>query len=210
MTQSARGGWHAPFKRPADLAATDLRGGGTLIKISDVRALADGELDGEVIGFKNRGYVIAPGSRFEGKPYLLMPDAPPPHECPVGLSDLIRLPVIETNAGGPSGISEPTDVARLVAFLDSHGEFDAEPDWFNALGAIKLACGDTDQGLLVAMQITRDDASEEAFISRWNRLASASRADHGMRVLGRHVRRNVLPITRLMRSRPNPQQMTQF
>jgi len=47
------------FKRPADLAATDLRGGGTLIKISDARALADGELDGEVIGFKNRGYVIA-------------------------------------------------------------------------------------------------------------------------------------------------------
>jgi hypothetical protein len=182
MTQSARGGWHVPFKRPPDVAATDLRGGGTLVKISDVRALADGELDGEVIGFKNRGYVIAPGSRFEGKPYLLMPDAPAPHECPVGLSDLIRLPVIETNAGGPTGISEPTDVARLVAFLDSHGEFDAEPDWFNALGAIKLACGDTDQGLLVARQITWDDASEEAFLSRWNRLASDASARPGVKL----------------------------
>src|ERR1700733_2433105 len=105
MTQSARGGWHVPFKRPGDVAATDMRGGGTLVKISDVRALADGELDGEVIGFKNRGYCVAPGSRFEGKPYLLMHDAPAPHECPVSLSDLIGLPVIETNAGGPTGIS---------------------------------------------------------------------------------------------------------
>jgi hypothetical protein len=182
MTQSARGGWHAAFKRPADLAATDLRGGGTLIKISDVRALADGELDGEVIGFKNRGYCVAPGSRFEGQPYLLLPDAPAPHECPAGLVELIRLPVVEAKASGPTGVSEPTDVARLVAFLDGHGEFDAEPDWFNALGAIKLACGDTEQGLLVARQITRDDASEEAFISRWNRLVSDASARPGVKL----------------------------
>ena len=182
MTQSARGGWHVPFERPADLAATDLRGGGTLVKISDVRGLSDGELDGEVIGFKNRGYCVAPGSRFEGKPYLLMPDAPAPHQCPVGLVDLIRLPVIEAQANGPTGISEPTDVARLVAFLDSHGEFDAEPDWFNALGAIKLACGDTEQGLLVARQITREDATEEAFLSRWNRLASDAAARPGVKL----------------------------
>ena len=182
MTQSARGGWHVPFKRPVDLAATDLRGGGTLVKISNVRALSDEELDGEVIGFKNRGYCVAPGSRFEGKPYLLMPDAPTPHECPAGLVDLIRLPVVEAKASGPTGISEPTDVARLIAFLDSHGEFDAEPDWFNALGAIKLACGNTEQGLLVARQITREDATEEAFLSRWNRLASDAAGRPGVKL----------------------------
>src|SRR6202041_3077406 len=122
------------------------------------------------------------GSRFEGKPYLLMPDAPAPHECPAGLVDLIRLPIVEARASGPTGISEPTDVARLVSFLDSHGEFDAEPDWFNALGAIKLACGDTEQGLLVARQITRDDATEEAFVSRWNRLASDATARPGVKL----------------------------
>ncbi|MDB5606188.1 MAG: virulence-associated protein, partial [Bradyrhizobium sp.] len=182
MTNSARGGWHVPFKRPTHFAATDLRGGGTLVKISDVRALSDGELDGEVVGFKNRGYCVAPGSRFEGKPYLLMPDAPAPHECPAGLVDLIRLPVVEAQASGPTGISEPTDVARLVAFLDSHSEFDAEPDWFAALGAIKLACGDTEQGLLVARQITREDATEEAFLSRWNRLVSDPAARPGVKL----------------------------
>jgi hypothetical protein len=191
MTQSARGGWHVPFERPVDLAATDLRGGGTLVKISDVRALSDGELDGEVIGFKNRGYCVAPGSRFEGKPYLLMPNAPAPHQCPAGLVDLIRLPVVEAQTNGPTGISEPTDVARLVAFLDSHGEFDAEPDWFAALGAIKLACGDTEQGLLVARQITREDATEEAFLSRWNRLASDAAARPGVKLytIGSMIRR---------------------
>ncbi len=111
-----------------------------------------------------------------------MPDAPAPHQCPAGLVDLIRLPVVEAQANGSTGISEPTDVARLVAFLDSHGEFDAEPDWFAALGAIKLACGDTEQGLLVARQITREDATEEAFLSRWNRLASDAAARPGVKL----------------------------
>jgi hypothetical protein len=182
MTQSARGGWHVPFKRPAGLAAADLRGSGTLVKISDVRPLAHGELDGEVVGFKNRGYCIAPGSQFEGKPYLLMPDAPEPHECADGMVELLRLPVVEAQANGPTGVSEPTDVAALVAFLDGHSEFDTEPEWFTALGAIKLACGDTEDGLLVARQITRDDATEEALLSRWNRLASDATARPGVKL----------------------------
>jgi predicted P-loop ATPase len=113
---------------------------------------------------------------------LLLPDAPAAHECPAGLVNLIRLPVVEAQASGPTGISEPTDVARLIAFLDGHGEFDAEPDWFNALGAIKLACGDTEQGLLVARQITREDATEEALLSRWNRLASDAAARPGVKL----------------------------
>jgi hypothetical protein len=82
--------------------------------------------------------------------------------------------VVETKANGPTGVSEPTDVARLVAFLDSHGEFDAEPDWFNALGATKLACDDTEHGLLVARQITRGDASEEASLEIPRRLLRIS------------------------------------
>jgi hypothetical protein len=33
-----------------------MRGGGTLVKVSDIPPLAEGENDGEVVGFKNRGY----------------------------------------------------------------------------------------------------------------------------------------------------------
>ncbi len=175
-TQSARGGWHIPFQRPADLSPADLRGGGTLVKISDIRALATGEQDGEVVGFKNRGYCVAPGSTLDTPagplPYLLLPGAPTPHDAPSGLIEAIRLPVVEVQANGATGLSEPTDVANLVAQLDALGEFSVEPDWFKYLGAIKLALGDTEQGLEVARQMTRDDATEEALISRWSRLAS--------------------------------------
>jgi hypothetical protein len=176
MTQSARGGWHIPFKRPAHLAATDLRGGGTLVKISDIRALTEGEEDGEVVGFKNRGYCVAPGSILSTStgdlPYLLMTDPPAPHDAPEGLLDQIKLKVIEATYSGATGTSDKADLARLVAELDIYGEFSTEPDWFRYMGAIKLALGDTEDGVEVALQMTTDDATAEAFWSRWKRLAS--------------------------------------
>jgi AAA domain-containing protein/bifunctional DNA primase/polymerase-like protein len=176
MTQSARGGWHIPFKRPAHLAATDLRGGGTLVKISDIRPLAEGEEDGEVIGFKNRGYCVAPDSILSTSagnlPYMLMTNPPAPYEAPERLLDLIKLKVIEATNSGQTGTSDKADVAKLVAELDMHGEFSTEPDWFKYMGAIKLALGDTEEGVEVALQMTTDDATAEAFWSRWKRLAS--------------------------------------
>jgi len=176
MTQSARGGWHIPFRRPANLAATDLRGGGTLVKISDIRSLADGEEDGEVVGFKNRGYCVAPGSSLSTStgnlPYMLMNDPPAPHEAPEGLLEAIKLKPIEATYAGQTGTSDKADVAKLVAELDMFGEFSTEPDWWKYMGAIKLALGATDDGVEVALQMTTDDATAEAFWSRWNRLAS--------------------------------------
>jgi predicted P-loop ATPase len=188
MTQSARGGWHVPFRRPADIAPTDLRGGGTLVKISDLRPLQPGEDDGEVIGFKNRGYCVAAGSILStgdgDLPYLFYPEAPAPHDCPAELIELLRLPIVErTIHQGSTGAASPTDVSGLVAFLDSHAAFDTEPEWFTALGAIKLACGDTEEGLLVARQITREDATEEALLGRWNRLASSQDEKPNVRML---------------------------
>jgi Bifunctional DNA primase/polymerase, N-terminal/Family of unknown function (DUF5906) len=176
MTQSARGGWHIPFKRPAHLAATDLRGGGTLVKISDIRTLAEGEEDGEVVGFKNRGYCVAPGSILSTSagdlPYLLMTNPPAPHEAPDGLIEEIKLKEIEATYSGETGTSDKADVAKLVAELDMYGEFSTEPDWFRYMGAIKLALGDTEDGVEVALQMTTDDATAEAFWSRWKRLAA--------------------------------------
>ncbi|OSJ36761.1 hypothetical protein BSZ19_02640 [Bradyrhizobium japonicum] len=175
MTQSARGGWHIPFRRPTNLAATDLRGGGTLLKISDIRALAEGEEDGEVVGFKNRGYCVAPGSTLSTAAgdllYVLMPEAPAPHDAPDGLIEAIKLKVVEATCG-QTGTSDKADVAKLVAELDMFGEFSTEPDWFRCMGAIKLALGDTEDAVEVALQMTTDDATAEAFSSRWNRLAS--------------------------------------
>ncbi|MGY3120357.1 hypothetical protein ACVWXQ_004294 [Bradyrhizobium sp. S3.14.4] len=176
MTQSARGGWHIPFRRPANFAATDLRGGGTLVKITDFRELTEGEEDGEVVGFKNRGYCVAPGSTLStatgSLPYVLMTDPPAPHEAPASLLEAIKLNTIEATYSGQAGTSDKADVAKLVAELDMYGEFSTEPDWFKYMGAIKLALGDTENGVEVALQMTADDATDEAFWSRWNRLAS--------------------------------------
>lgn len=187
MTASARGGWHVPFARPADMAATEFRGGGTLVKVSDVRPLAPDELDGEVVGLKNRGYCIAPGSALSAAggdlSYVFFPDAPVPHTISPEMVEALRLPVIErTIKHGAAGISHATDVAALVAYLDSHNAFDAEPDWFDALGAIKLALGDTEDGLLVAQQITRDDASESELMRRWNQQASTPDEKPGVKM----------------------------
>jgi AAA domain/Bifunctional DNA primase/polymerase, N-terminal len=176
MTQSARGGWHIPFRRPAKRAATDLRGGGTLVKISDIRPLTEGEEDGEVVGFKNRGYCVAPGSTLSTSagnlPYMLMTNPPAPHVAPEGLLEAINLKTIEATYSGQTGTSDKADVAKLVAELDMFGEFSTEPDCWKYMGAIKLALGDTENGVEVALQMTTDDATAEAFWSRWNRLAS--------------------------------------
>lgn len=122
MTQSARGGWHIQFKRPDHLAATDLRGGGTLVKISDVRPLEPGEKDGEVIGFKNRGYCIAPGSYLstaEGDlPYLAMPDAPTtPPLAPAGLIEAIKLPPLKITEHQSSGEWDHNEVLSILKHL---------------------------------------------------------------------------------------------
>lgn len=74
---SPGGGWHFAFRCPADFDPQKYRGFES-IKVSHFRALAVGEEDGERISVRNRAYNVAPGSAFEGRPYLLAADAPPP------------------------------------------------------------------------------------------------------------------------------------
>lgn len=179
--QSRSGGWHFAFKCPADFRPEEHRGL-VSIPVSRFRSLAQDEKDSEIISVRNRGYCVAPGSVFGGLPYVLFDAAPPPHEAEPALFELLKLPVIEVAPSGASGTSDAADVARLVAELDSYGEFDSEPDWFAYLGAVKLALGDTEKALEVARQMTNDEAGDEALMSRWNRLKTF---DPG----GSHVRR---------------------
>lgn len=179
--QSRSGGWHFAFKCPDGFRPEEHRGL-VSIPISRFRRLADGEKDSEIISIRNRGYCVAPGSVFGGLPYVLFDPAPPPHAPEPALFDLLKLPIIEVVPSGATGVSDPADVARLVAELDSYGEFDSEPEWFASLGAVKLALGDTEKALEVARQMTNDEAGDEALTSRWNRLKTS---DPG----GPHVRR---------------------
>jgi RecA-family ATPase len=165
MTQSARGGWHCPFKRPEGVAATDLRGGGTLVKVSDIRALADGEKDGEVIGFKNRGYCVAPGSHFDGKQYLLMPDAPTPHAAPDALIELIRLPVIERKQHSV-GRYCLDDTKALYKWLLDNGAIATDADWCESGMVARREFGDA--GLEVWETLCREPGglNDESLV-RW-------------------------------------------
>jgi hypothetical protein len=166
--QSRSGGWHFAFRCPEGFEPETHRG--TIsIKISHFRALSVGEEDGEVISVRNRGICVAPGSVYHGQPYVIYPDPPAPDPLPPGLHELLKLPVVEVQASGRSGLSEPTDVAQLYAELDDLGEFDAEPDWFKHMGAIKLALGDTEDGKEVAWQMTNPGKRCERFDSVWAR-----------------------------------------
>ena len=186
LTYSARGGWHIAFRRPAEFEATSLHAGKTLVKVSDLRPLAPGEKDGEVIGFKNRGYCMAPGSILDVDgvllPYQIMPDAPPPHACPSKLIEDIYLAPVIAQPGGATGMSDAGDLAELVAVLDSYGEFDTEPDWWKYMGAIKLALGDTADGILVAEQMTWHEASDDLMMKKWNALATVDTGGRFCRV----------------------------
>jgi Virulence-associated protein E/Bifunctional DNA primase/polymerase, N-terminal len=168
---SASGGWHVYVRRPAHVLPADIRGLGILVKVSDVRPLAEGEKNGEVIGFRNRGYCIAPPSCTASGPYALVSDAAP-YECPDALIEMLQIPVV-TAPTGKAGEADCKDVAGLVAFLDAHGEFDVEPDWFKALGAIKLALGDTEEGIAVALEMTT--STDDEFWKRWKRLSTEPR-----------------------------------
>lgn len=172
--QTRSGGWHFAFRCPTGFDP-DAHRGLISIKASHFRALAPGEKDCEVISIRNRGYCVAPGSVFQGGEYRFYSDAPPaPHAWPAAFDDLLRLPVVEVDtASGKAGESDRADVAKLVAELDSYGEFDTEPEWFASLGAVKLALGDTEAGREVARQMTHPDATEEAMMDRWNRLAAS-------------------------------------
>lgn len=169
--QSRSGGWHFAFRCPADFKPEEHRGI-VSIPLSRFRPLTAGEKDSELISIRNRGYCVAPGSVFGGHPYVLFEPAPAPHQPEPALFDLLELPVVEYVDGNVVGTSDPADVARLVAALDSFGEFDSEPDWFKYLGAVKLALGDTEKALEVARQMTSGDADEEALMSRWSRLTT--------------------------------------
>lgn len=175
--QSRSGGWHFAFRCP-DGFLPEAHRGWVSIKVSHFRSLADGEEDSEVISVRNRGYCVAPGSTYQGQPYLFYPDAPDPTPLPPRLYDLLERKVVKVAASGRSGLSELTDVAALYGALDQLGAFDAEPDWFKHVGAIKLALGDTEEAKEVAREMTNPSGKRwERFETTWARAKSDDPGD---------------------------------
>jgi putative DNA primase/helicase len=179
QTISARDGWHCYVRVPEGITPADLRGVGTLVRVSDVRPLTDEEKaadeDPEVIGFKNRGYSLAPGSYYNGAPngeasgwYTLIPGAAPPHECPPALIELLRRRAVLITPKGV-GESDPVDLCNLMTFLAEHDEFVDYDQWVRAGMACKLAAGDDG---LEAWQCTHDGSvTNDVETTKWNSFA---------------------------------------
>lgn len=171
------GGWHFAFRCP-DGFLPEAHRGWVSIKVSHFRPIADAEKDSEVISVRNRGYCVAPGSTYQGQPYQFYPDAPAPAPLPTGLLDLLERKAVRVAASGKSGLSELTDVAALYAELDQLGAFDAEPDWFKHVGAIKLALGDTEEAMEVAREMTNPSGKRwERFETTWARVRTDDPGD---------------------------------
>lgn len=182
MTQSARMGWHIAIARPPGLDAAALRGTAVLVR---------DPAGSELIGAKVRGYTVAAGSYYDGTargeqsgPYVLLPDAPPPHPCPGGLLEALARPVVMATPAA-AGQSDPVDLAALVDFLAGQGEFADYSDWIACGMACKLAAGDAG---LAAWALAHDGTvTPEVESAKWQSFATEPKP--GAVTIGSLIRR---------------------
>ncbi len=143
--RSQSGGLHHYFRRPEGCPPPE-----TMQGLPKLRVDANGR---EIIGVRNRGYCVAPGSAFDGRPYTLLTDAPP-HPCPPQLIAALQFPVTENREVSTSqGTIYPSQLRRMLAEADQLGAFDGYDEWYQGGMALRLACGDA--GFDVWLELTR-------------------------------------------------------
>lgn len=126
--ESPSGGWHCYFAVPASVDASTLRQPDAIKGRINIRCI---------------GYTVAAGSYYDGRPYQLMPDAPPPHPAPEGL--------IQHCSGGTRKIKEHRsrqgehplrDVRSMLAWMNEQDAFDSYEDWISIGQALKICFWD--------------------------------------------------------------------
>lgn len=151
--QSPSGGWHCYLTVPAHIDASTLRQPDAIKKRINIRCV---------------GYTVAAGSTFDGKPYLLLSDAPP-HPAPDALIEHCT-PAPRALSATATGDKDRGDVAALLNWLNEHNAFDAYEDWL-ALGmALKIEFGDSG---LELWQLTHDETVDgDTEYSKWRSFAT--------------------------------------
>lgn len=163
--QSARGGWHCYFQVPPTVDAATLRQPDAIKKRINVRCL---------------GYTVAAGSYWtdeagQSLPYILLPDAAPPHPAPDALIAHCTRAAPRPLSIGVTGSRDRGDVAALLVWLNDHGAFEAYEDWCGAGMALRLEFGDPGIDL---WELTHDNTvtpSEAA--TKWESFATEPTAD---------------------------------
>lgn len=129
---TARQGMHVYFALPADADSTALRGR---------------DLDTGINVLAGNRFAVAPGSNFEGLPYSLFPDAPPPYLAPSALVEHCTRAKAPDTPPPPPVEYETKDVAALVTWLTENGEFESYDAWVQCGMALKSACGEDGRAL---------------------------------------------------------------
>lgn len=153
--QSQSGGWHCYLQVPSHIDAATLRQPDAVKKRINLRCV---------------GYTVAAGSQFEGRPYLLMSEAPP-HPAPAALVEhCTRAPVSRIATTTLPGSRDKGDVAALLLWLNEKGAFEDYESWFQIGMALRLEYGDDGFDL---WELTHDGTvSPEQAASKWNSFAT--------------------------------------
>ncbi|ABA04890.1 RecA-family ATPase [Nitrobacter winogradskyi Nb-255] len=126
--QSPSGGWHVYCTVPDGVDAATLRQPDAIKGRINIRCI---------------GYTVAAGSYYDGRPYQLMPGAPPPHPAPEGL--------IQHCSGGTRKVTEHRsrqgehslrDVRSMLAWMNERDAFDSYEDWISIGQALKICFWD--------------------------------------------------------------------
>ena len=151
--QSPSGGWHCYLTVPAHIDASTLRQPDAIKKRINIRCV---------------GYTVAAGSTFDGKPYLLLSDAPP-HPAPDALIEHCT-PAPRALSATATGDKDRGDVAALLNWLNEHNAFDAYEDWLAIGMALKIEFGDSG---LELWQLTHDETVDgDTEYSKWRSFAT--------------------------------------
>ena len=151
--QSASGGWHDYFAVPVDTDATQLRQPPAAGCV-DIRA--------------GNGFAVAAGSHHDGRPYLLLSDAPP-HPAPEALLRHCARRATTTPAANV-GTRDATDVASLFTWLAERDEFADYTAWVGAGMAAKLEFGD--DGLELWRLTHNETVTPDIEHSKWQSFAA--------------------------------------
>jgi RecA-family ATPase len=157
--ESANGGWHCYMKLPPHVDPSTLRQPDALKGRINIRCI---------------GYTVAAGSHFEGRPYRLFPDAPPPYPAPQALLDHCS-PVERTTTQSLPGNLDKGDVADLLDWLSERDGFDAYEDWLSCGMSLKLAFGD--DGLDLWARTHNETVTPDVIATKWDSFASERRGN---------------------------------
>ena len=171
---SARGGWHVAFSLPGDFDISTLRQVPLIGPIEGVSKKA-------VIDLRIKGYVVAPGSYYDGTArgeesgnYKLLPNAQV-HPAPDALlAACARKPRVSGTAR--AGTADANDTAKVLEWMAEHDCFASYDQW-REVGMILRSEFSDDPGFSL-WQITNDGTcSAVSESAKWESFAADPRAD---------------------------------